>query len=83
MTDYKKIFVNGRWKRPNSEKVVSIPKDDEETTFPDCNAQDVQVAVRAAKDAVGAWSAMDTVEKEAHLKKMSIKSCPLLKRNEM
>jgi acyl-CoA reductase-like NAD-dependent aldehyde dehydrogenase len=55
--EYKRIFVNGRFRKPATTEVLSIRNDDGDVIaiVPNCNSQDVNNAFTAANDALDSW----------------------------
>lgn len=55
--EFKKVFINGRWRTPKSPGMKAILNQKKETIaiVPNCGAEDIQDAISAAKDALGSW----------------------------
>ena len=67
MHTYEKIYINGKWVTPQGQdKVIEVFDSTNEqvmATIPSCNAQDVDLAAKAAAAAFLTWSALDVEER--------------------
>lgn len=64
--NYQKIFINGQWIKPNAPEMIEVENPHNKTiigSVPACNAKDVDLAVKAAKDALEGWKSTSKDER--------------------
>ncbi len=74
MHTYEKIYINGKWVTPQGQdKVIEVFDSTNEqvmATIPSCNAQDVDLAAKAAAAAFLTWSALDVEERAKYMNRI-------------
>ena len=74
MHTYEKIYINGKWVTPQGQdKAIEVFDSTNEqvmATIPSCNAQDVDLAAKAAAAAFLTWSALDVEERAKYMNRI-------------
>ena len=74
MHTYEKIYINGKWVTPQGQdKAIEVFDSTNEqvmATIPSCNAQDVDLAAKAAAAAFFSWSALDVEERAKYMNRI-------------
>ena len=74
MHTYEKIYINGNWVTPQGQdKAIEVFDSTNEqvmATIPSCNAQDVDLAAKAAAAAFLTWSALDVEERAKYMNRI-------------
>jgi betaine-aldehyde dehydrogenase len=71
MTDYSRIYVNGSWVCPTSRATIAVRNSATEEVTAEVargTAEDIDLAVRAARDALPGWSAAPPAERQRWLR---------------
>jgi len=71
---YDKIFVDGAWSKPSGQGTIDVVNPSTEEVIariPECNAEDVDRAVRAARAAFDGWSQTPVAARVDNLKKLA------------
>ncbi len=74
MRTYDKFYINGQWAEPigkGSSEVINPATGEVSATVPYGNAQDVDAAVSAARNAFDSWSRTSAAERAAFLRKIA------------
>ena len=75
MRTYDRFYINGQWVEPIGKgvsEVVNPANGDISARVPYGNAQDVDAAVRAARDAFDSWSQTSAAERADYLRKLAV-----------
>ena len=74
MHKYDKVYINGKWVAPQGQdKAIEVFDSTNEqvmATIPSCNAQDVDLAAKAAAAAFFSWSALDVEERAKYMNRI-------------
>ena len=74
MHTYDKVYINGKWVAPQGQdKAIEVFDSTNEqvmATIPSCNAQDVDLAAKAAAAAFFSWSALDVEERAKYMNRI-------------
>ena len=74
MHTYDKVYINGKWVAPQGQdKAIEVFDSTNEqvmATIPSCNAQDVDLAAKAAAAAFLTWSALDVEERAKYMNRI-------------
>ena len=74
MHTYEKIYINGKWVTPQGQdkpiEVFDSTNEQVMATIPSCNAQDVDLAAKAAAAAFLTWSALDVEERAKYMNRI-------------
>ncbi len=74
MRTYDKFYINGQWVEPigkGTSEVINPANGEVSATVPYGNAEDVDVAVRAARNAFESWSQTSAVQRADFLRKLA------------
>ena len=74
MRTYDKFYINGQWAEPigkGSSEVINPATGEVSATVPYGNAQDVDAAVSAARNAFDSWSRTSAAERAGFLRKIA------------
>ena len=74
MHTYDKVYINGKWVAPQGQdtaiEVFDSTNEQVMATIPSCNAQDVDLAAKAAAAAFLTWSALDVEERAKYMNRI-------------
>lgn len=76
MKTYNNLYINGQWTAPNSNEAIEVTNPANEQVIgqvPLANADDVDVAVKAARAAFASWSTTSADERAAYISAISSK----------
>ena len=74
MRTYDKFYINGQWVEPSGKgtsEVINPATGEVSATVPYGNAEDVDTAVRAARNAFDSWSRTSAAERAEYLRKLA------------
>ena len=75
MRTYKKFYINGQWVEPigkGTSEIINPANGEISATVPYGNADDVDAAVRAARNAFDSWSQTSAAERADFLRKIAV-----------
>ncbi len=75
MRTYKKFYINGQWVEPigkGTSEVINPANGEISATVPYGNAEDVDAAVKAARNAFDSWSRTSAAERADFLRKIAV-----------
>ncbi|MEN9287006.1 MAG: hypothetical protein RIS39_998 [Actinomycetota bacterium] len=73
MTNYDKIYVNGKWVSPSTKDTMPVFDSTDESvmaTIPAAGAADVDAAAKAARAAFDAWAGLDVQERAKYMSRI-------------
>jgi len=77
MRTYEKFYINGQWVEPigkGTSEVINPANGEISARVPYGNAEDVDAAVNAARNAFGSWSRTSAAERAGFLRKLAVES---------